>query len=83
MLANNDRVMMYGVQTFKKQGAKLVPETPRVATSANAAIRMADELARTKAGVMAFSRSGDNETGEFDDPVILALHGAVPSVDAF
>jgi hypothetical protein len=29
VVASNDRVMMYGVQTFKKQGAKLLPAEVR------------------------------------------------------
>jgi hypothetical protein len=44
---------------------------------------MAESLSATKAGVIAFRRSGDSDTGVFDDPVILAEHGTVPSQDAF
>jgi hypothetical protein len=33
----------------------------------------------TKAGAVAFSRSGDPSTGEFDDAVVLARVGEVPA----
>jgi hypothetical protein len=44
---------------------------------------MAESLSATKAGTIAFSRSGDSETGEFEDPVILAEHGELPTQDGF
>ena len=44
--------------------------------SADAARRMAERLAPDKAGVVAFSASGDAELGEFDDqPVVLFKAG--------
>jgi hypothetical protein len=40
---------------------------------------MAERLALTKAGVVAFSNSGDQELGEFDDaPVIIFKAGQLP-----
>jgi hypothetical protein len=73
----------YGVQAFVKKGAHFVAEQPRVATSEASAKRMAESLSATKTGTIAFSRSGDSETGEFEDPVILAEHGELPTQDAF
>ncbi len=73
----------FGVQAFVKKGAKIVAEQPRIATSEANAKRMAESLSATKVGVIAFRRSGDSDTGVFDDPVILAEHGTVPSQDAF
>ena len=50
--------------------------------TADAARRMAERLAATKMGVVAFSTSGDADLGEFDDqPVILFKSGQLP--DAF
>ncbi|HEX2554203.1 MAG TPA: hypothetical protein VHL98_10905 [Microvirga sp.] len=73
----------YGVQTFVKKGRGLAAEQPRIATSEAAAVRMAQTLATTKAGAIAFKRIGDMDTGVFDDPIILAEHGDVPSQDGF
>ncbi len=73
----------YGVQAFVKKGAKIVPEQPRIATSEANAKRMAESLAPTRVGVIAFRRSGDMDSGVFDDPEILAEHGTVPSADGF
>ena len=83
MVAHDDRVTMYGVQAFRKQGERLVPDAPRIAPSEAAAVGMARDLAHTRAGVIAWSRSGNRYLGEFDDPVILAEHGEVPARDAF
>jgi hypothetical protein len=49
----------------------------REATSAGAAERGARELALRHAGAVAFSRTGDPSTGEFEDAVILAQFGDV------
>ncbi|MDR6304679.1 hypothetical protein GGQ85_002391 [Nitrobacter vulgaris] len=50
-------------------------------TSANAAIRSAERMARTEGhiGAVAFSRSGDPGCGEFSDAVLLKAFGDVPS----
>ena len=49
----------------------------REAISAGAAERDARELALRHAGAVAFSRTGDPSTGEFEDAVILAQFGDV------
>jgi hypothetical protein len=49
----------------------------REAQSESAAMRLAAALASTKAGAVAFSRTGDPATGEFADAVILARYGEV------
>ena len=46
------------------------------------ALRLAERLAGCSAGVVAFSRTGDPSSGEFDDAVILYAKGTVPSLDA-
>jgi hypothetical protein len=50
-------------------------------TSANAAIRSAERMARTEGhiGAVAFSRTGDPGSGEFADAVLLKAFGEVPS----
>jgi hypothetical protein len=49
----------------------------REAINAVLAERLARALAHEHAGAIAFSRSGDPETGEFQDPVVLATFGDV------
>ncbi|WP_352513337.1 MULTISPECIES: hypothetical protein [unclassified Mesorhizobium] len=46
------------------------------------ALRLAEKLAASSAGVVAFSRTGDPSTGEFEDAVILYANGAVPALEA-
>jgi hypothetical protein len=45
--------------------------------SATAAERQARSIARTHAGAVAFSRTGDPSIGEFHDAVIVAQFGQV------
>ena len=65
------------VQAYDLKGGKtLKPDKPVVCKSADAACRMAERLVPARAGVVAFSASGDAELGEFDDqPVVLFKAG--------
>lgn len=47
------------------------------------AIRLADKLAATSAGAVAFSRNGNPMTGEYEDAVVLARFGIVPDIDGY
>ena len=49
--------------------------------SAGAAESAARRMAETAVGAVAFSRTGDPATGEFDDAVVLLKFGKVPSLD--
>lgn len=73
-------ITYFVVQPFKtgKRGA-LIADTPVQATSIDHATRMAERMASSKAGVVAFSRAGDPATGEYEDAQILAVFGSVPS----
>ncbi len=73
----------YGVQAFVKKGNRITAEQPRTAPSEAAAKRLAEALSATRLGTIAFSRTGDADTGEYEDPVILAEHGEVPTQDEF
>ena len=55
----------------------LVAGDAKEATNAGAAERGARELALEHAGAVAFSRTGDPETGEFENATILAQFGDV------
>jgi hypothetical protein len=77
------RTTAFIVQSFVAgRGKALRAEKQVPCNSAEAARRMAERLAVTKLGVVAFSTSGDAELGEFDDtPMILFKAGQLP--DAF
>jgi hypothetical protein len=54
-------------------------EKPAVCKTAEQAQRMAERMAPTKLGVVAYSTSGDAETGDYDDqPTILFKAGRLP-----
>jgi hypothetical protein len=69
------------VQAYRKgrRGA-LTPEEPKMARNEANCLAMAERLAITRPAVVAFKRKGDPDTGDFDDPVILATFGDVPEM---
>jgi hypothetical protein len=75
-------ITYFVVQTFQrgKRGA-VVADSPVQATDRDHAIRLAERLARTKAGSVAFQRSGDMATGEYEDAIVLFRAGVVPDLD--
>lgn len=72
-------ITYYVVQSFQV-GHKgvLIPDDPREAAGERQAISTAFRLAQERAGAIAFSRTGDPATGDYDDAVILCTHGLVP-----
>jgi hypothetical protein len=75
------RQTTYLVQAFiLGKGLALKADRPIPCKSAEAARRMAERMAPTKQGVVAFSTSGDAELGDYDEePVILFRAGALPA----
>jgi hypothetical protein len=68
----------YVVIPFDRNGqGDLEPGLAREAINAVLAQRLARALAAEHVGAVAFSRAGDPETGEFQDPVVLATFGEV------
>lgn len=67
------------VQSFTR-GSKggLRPDVPIQANNTSHARRMAERLAATKALVVAFMRTGDPKTGEFEEAQFIAALGDVP-----
>ena len=49
--------------------------------SASAAESLARKMAETSAGAVAFSRTGEPATGEFEEAVLLRQYGEVPTGD--
>lgn len=74
------RITHYVVQSYRKVGKRLLPDEPRVVRDEGECIRVAQATAARRSAVVAFSRTGDADTGDFDDPVILATHGDVPDM---
>jgi len=70
----------YVVQAFTAgRGLALKAERAIPCKSADAAQRMAERMAPTKLGIVAFSTSGDAELGDYDDePVVIFKAGRLP-----
>lgn len=68
----------YGVISFIHERRKLKPLPALSASRREGAIRLGERLARDRAGVVVFERRVAPQLGEWDDPVVLAIHGEVP-----
>jgi hypothetical protein len=75
------RETVYLVQAFNAgKGSNLKADPPIPCKSAEGARRTAERLALSKAGVVAFSSSGDAEMGDYDDePTVFFRTGLVPA----
>lgn len=75
------RETVYLVQAYTQgKRARLNADAPIRCKSPEAARKTAERLATTKAGVVAFSTSGDSDLGEYDDePVIFFRVGRLPA----
>jgi hypothetical protein len=72
-------ITYFVVMTFiRNEDGELAAEPPIEMPSANAAISRARSMSDTKAGAIAFSRTGDPMLGEFADAVMLFKAGEVP-----
>ena len=74
------RVTNYIVQPYiAGRGTGLKADSPTSCKSADAARRMAEKMAPNKLGVVAYSTSGDPESGDYDEePDILFRSGRLP-----
>lgn len=68
----------YVVQGFTRRKAGLTMDSPMQARNVEHAKRMAERLAKHKALVVAFMRSGDPKTGDYEDAKLIVAHGDVP-----
>ena len=62
----------------RDEAGELVAMDPLEVRTSSAAVARARSLATTKAGAVAFSRTGDPELSDFADAVILFAQGEVP-----
>ncbi|CAN7518857.1 hypothetical protein [Brucella pseudogrignonensis] len=66
----------YIVQSYSKgYRGKLNPDTPFVAKDVAHARRTAERMAKTSPMVIAFTNTGDAETGDFEPPKLIYAHG--------
>jgi hypothetical protein len=74
------RETIYVVQAFKAgKGQSLKADTAISCKSAEGARRTAERLVNTRVGVVAFSSTGDAETGDYDDePAVFFRSGRLP-----
>jgi hypothetical protein len=72
---------LFIVQSFRAgPGTRLLPDPAVACKSAQTACRTAERLALTRVGVIAWSRTGDAELGDFDEkPVVLFRSGRIPA----
>ena len=72
-------VTYYVAMGFERsEEGDLVAMDPMESQSSTQAVSRARVLAVTKAGAVAFSRTGDPDIGEFADAVVLFKAGEVP-----
>ncbi len=77
------RETIFVVQAFTQDDdGRLVADTPVPARNELDAKDRALRMKGTKAGVIAFSRTGDISIGEYGDAVILASYGDIPDENA-
>lgn len=72
-------VTYYVAMGFELVDGELIAMDPAECQSSTQAISRARLLAASKAGAVAFSRTGDPELGEFADAVVLWQGGEVPA----
>jgi hypothetical protein len=75
------RETVYLVQAFNAgKGGNLKADAPVACKTAEGARRTAERLALSKLGVVAFSSTGDAETGDYDDePTVFFRAGRLPA----
>ena len=78
------RETIYVVQAFKAgRGQSLRADAAISCKSVEGARRTAERLAATSVGVVAFSSTGDAESGDYDDePAVFFRSGRLPDVFA-
>lgn len=66
------------VQTFKKQGRRLIGGQPEMCKTPDQARMRGLRASDHSIGVVVFSVTGEPEFGEFEPPVVLARYGEIP-----
>jgi hypothetical protein len=70
------------VQPYQETSRGALAALPAIAArDADHALRLVSQQKRVAAGVIAFSRRGDPEAGDYEDAVVLSRWGRVPEDD--
>jgi hypothetical protein len=69
---------LHVVQAFENRDGGVVPIEPKACPSAASAHALAARLAPTHVGVIAWSRTGDPDVGEWGPPEVLVRTGVIP-----
>jgi hypothetical protein len=69
---------LYVVEAFEERDGGVVPAEPKACPSEAAARALADRLALTHVGVIAWSRTGDPDLGDWGPPEVLVRTGVIP-----
>jgi len=73
-------ITYFVVQTFQRgKKGMLIADLPRPARDRLHCERVAEKLAETSASVVAFSRTGDPETDDWEDAKVISQFGDMPS----
>ena len=68
------------VQTYSAvKGGGINADDPKEARNRDHALQLFERYKSVRAGVIAFHRSGDPKTGDYEDAVIIARYGSVPA----
>jgi hypothetical protein len=71
-------VTIHVVQAFAQQDDGIVATEPKACPSAGAARALAARLAQTHVGVIAWSRTGEPELGDWQPAIELVRSGTIP-----
>ena len=77
--AQEGRQTYYVVQSFAEDREGVRMDEPIQAQSETGARQLAERLSMRKTAVLAFERSGNPSTGEFDDAKVLVSYGEIPA----
>jgi hypothetical protein len=69
---------LHVVQAFELRDGGVVPLQPKPCPSAASARALAGRLAQTNVGVIAWSRTGDPDLGDWGPPEVLVRTGVIP-----
>jgi hypothetical protein len=80
-----EKLTYYVVQNYQTAGrAGISADDPLPARNRDHAMRLFNRYLPLRAGVVAFYRTGNPATGDWDDATIIARHGKLPAeVDGF
>ncbi|MDP4005108.1 hypothetical protein [Methylobacterium sp. NEAU K] len=71
----------YVVQGFTRDRRGIRMDLPLEAGTKGLALRMAERMSERKSAVVVLARTGNPETGEFEEPEVVCSYGEMPDDD--